>query len=203
MNPNAYESGASATVPTTPASPSIGYMQPGNADLGVMPTILGHHWFYRLSEEIKNLILAGGLTPSDSSLTQIRDAIMSQNIADSTAFRREFFTPIPPVADQILFGMIATRPFRLPAGLAGSKSFIWDTVTSTQAWSINKIASTAPSTIVEIGQFVFTTGVGGRYGGIVFSSQVDFAVDDILYVRAPAVVDPGLLATATIVGTYL
>lgn len=66
---------AKATPPTAPASPSIGY--PGNGGVSDPPGTPGAHWFYQLGEELRNVITAGGLTPSDTDLGQVLAALVA------------------------------------------------------------------------------------------------------------------------------
>ena len=75
MNPRAWESGASATPPSAPGSPSIGYATEGDPLAVIPPTNPGAFWFHALGEEIRAVIVAGGLTPTLGTLTQLRDAI--------------------------------------------------------------------------------------------------------------------------------
>jgi hypothetical protein len=66
---------AIGTPPTPPASPSTGY--PTNGDLlAPQPATEPGAWhWYALGEEQRNVLLAAGLTPSDTT-TQLRDAII-------------------------------------------------------------------------------------------------------------------------------
>ncbi len=69
---NAYQSNASSTPPTPPASFSVGYPQ---ALPGAPATELGPWWFHAVTAELQAVIVDGGLTPSPLVLTQLRDAI--------------------------------------------------------------------------------------------------------------------------------
>lgn len=71
----AFLSGASATPPDAPASPSVGYPTGGDLSTAVPPTNPGAHWFYAITEEIRNVIVGAGLTPLVSSVTQLVQAI--------------------------------------------------------------------------------------------------------------------------------
>ena len=74
MEPRNWLSGASATPPAAPSSPSVGYATGGVP--GVSPaTNPGPHWFHKIAEELRGVIVAGGVTPSDSSLTQMLTAL--------------------------------------------------------------------------------------------------------------------------------
>lgn len=75
MDLRVYEADAIATPPSAPASPSTGYPTNGNPLAAQNATEPGDYWFYQLSEEMRALILEGGLTPDHTSLTQLRDAI--------------------------------------------------------------------------------------------------------------------------------
>lgn len=70
-----YSSGAAGTAPTPPASPSTGYATAGNPGTGTPPTKPGPWWFHMITEELRAVIVAAGLTPAHTSVTQLRDAI--------------------------------------------------------------------------------------------------------------------------------
>lgn len=71
----AFASGASGTPPTAPASPSIGYPTKGNAGTGTPATKPGEYWYHMITEEMRAVIAAAGLTPSLSDLTQLLQAL--------------------------------------------------------------------------------------------------------------------------------
>lgn len=77
MEPRNYESGAVGTAPTAPASPSNGYATDGNPSLGTPATRPGAHWYHKIGEELRAIIVAAGLTPSDSNIHQVLDAIQA------------------------------------------------------------------------------------------------------------------------------
>lgn len=64
-------SGASATPPTAPASPSSGHPTAGNPGTNTPPSNLGDFWFYQIGEELRAIIVDGGLTPSTGTLNQV------------------------------------------------------------------------------------------------------------------------------------
>lgn len=71
-------SDAAVSAPTIPAQQTIKFWQDTVATGG---TIVPAWWLHQLDLEIENLIVAGGLTPSNTVHTQIRDAV--QAIADA------------------------------------------------------------------------------------------------------------------------
>lgn len=65
-----FESHAVGSPPTPPASPSAGH--PTNGVPGVTPmTIPGDWWFYMLTQEVKNAIIALGGTPDYEEVDQL------------------------------------------------------------------------------------------------------------------------------------
>lgn len=70
-----FGSGAAATPPTYPTSPSVGYPQAANPGLGVPSTKTHPWWFYMITEEIRNVITAAGLTPDGAAVNQLQTAI--------------------------------------------------------------------------------------------------------------------------------
>lgn len=71
----AFQSGASASAPTPPASPSIGYATDGNPTTATPPTTPGEWWFHMVTEETRALVVAAGLTPSHLDVTQLLQAL--------------------------------------------------------------------------------------------------------------------------------
>ena len=75
MEPRNFSSGTSASPPTPLGSPSVGYPTAGNPGTGTPATKPGAYWYHQVGEELRNLILAAGLTPSDAALTQVSQAV--------------------------------------------------------------------------------------------------------------------------------
>lgn len=65
-----WEANSSTTPPTKPATLETGY--PTDAGDATIP---GAWWFYQQTEEIRNAIVAAGITPSGDSVTQLAQAI--------------------------------------------------------------------------------------------------------------------------------
>jgi len=72
MDNRKWQANAKASPPTPPASPSVGY--PGNGGVSDPPTTPGEWQWYALTEEVRNVIVGGGLTP-DNTLNQMLTAI--------------------------------------------------------------------------------------------------------------------------------
>jgi hypothetical protein len=66
---------AAATLPTPEAALTEGYWTEGNPGSGIPATLERASWFNMIQEELRNVVLAGGLTPSKTTYTQLRDAI--------------------------------------------------------------------------------------------------------------------------------
>lgn len=73
-----YESGASETAPSAPASPSSGYPSSGNASAGVSATKPGAYWYHMITEEIRNVIVGCGIAPAYGALTQLWSALQDK-----------------------------------------------------------------------------------------------------------------------------
>lgn len=74
MEPRNYLANAGGTPPEAPASPSNGY--PQSAVPGVSEaTVPGPHWFFKVGEELRAIITAAGLTPSDANIAQLLAAL--------------------------------------------------------------------------------------------------------------------------------
>ena len=74
MDLRKWQSGASGTPPSAPVTPSVGF--PKDSVPGVSPaTNPGAHWFYQLSEEMRAVLVAAGITPDNTSTTQLLAAL--------------------------------------------------------------------------------------------------------------------------------
>lgn len=70
-----YESGASTVPPQPPVNPSIGYPTNGDVKSGTQPTVPGAYWFYSLTEELRQMVLAAGIEPSSDENNQVAQAL--------------------------------------------------------------------------------------------------------------------------------
>lgn len=75
MDNRKWEADAIVSPPTAPVSPSDGYPTNGDPGAAQNATEPGAWWFHAIGEELRAVIVEGGLTPSLSTLTQLRDAI--------------------------------------------------------------------------------------------------------------------------------
>lgn len=69
-----YQSNAIEIPPSSVAS-SGSYPTAGNKASGQLATVPGAYWFYSVTEEIRNAIVASGITPSATDLNQLAQAI--------------------------------------------------------------------------------------------------------------------------------
>lgn len=69
-----FESGAAASPPSAPASPSNGYATSGNPG-GTPATTPGAWWYHMITEELRAVVAAAGLTPDHTDLSQLSSAI--------------------------------------------------------------------------------------------------------------------------------
>lgn len=70
-----YLSGAAGTPPAAPAAPSVGYPQSANPGLGIPATKPGKYWYYMITEELRAVIAAAGITPDMEDVSQLSQAI--------------------------------------------------------------------------------------------------------------------------------
>lgn len=71
-----FASAVSATPPSAPASPAIGYPRPGDPG-GSSATKPGAWWYYMITESLRNIIVDAGLTPDHTDLTLVSQAVQS------------------------------------------------------------------------------------------------------------------------------
>lgn len=74
MDARNFESGAIATPPPKPTTPSVGYATNGNGT-NISPTVPGAFYFHKIAEEMNNVITGAGLTPDDDALDQFWQSI--------------------------------------------------------------------------------------------------------------------------------
>lgn len=72
-----YSSGAVASPPAAPLSPSSGYPTSGNPLAAVPATVPGPYWFHQITEEIRNVLVAAGITPDHEDLSQLAAAVQA------------------------------------------------------------------------------------------------------------------------------
>lgn len=72
-----FESGASASPPAAPASPSTGYPQAGNPGASIAATKPGPYWYHMITESLRQLVLDAGLTPNHLDLTLVSKAVQA------------------------------------------------------------------------------------------------------------------------------
>lgn len=135
-----FESGAAASPPSAPGSPSTGYATGGNPGGGTPATKPGPWWYHMITEELRAVIVAAGLTPSHTNLGQLASAIAAliPGIASTTETRT---------------GALATKSVS-PAGLAetmlGGVGQSWNDVTASRALSTTYTNSTGRPIFVSV-----------------------------------------------------
>lgn len=93
MDNRAWSSGASASPPAAPASPSVGYPTPGDPLTATPATKGGAFWFHQIGEELRAVLTAAGITPSTASTAQLLEAIQRLIDAQSLYAPHEAVTP--------------------------------------------------------------------------------------------------------------
>lgn len=76
---SAFLSGASASPPTMPTSPSLGYPVPGNPGVS-LATKPGAWWYHMMTQEVCNVLLAAGIAPDQANLAQLLAAMRSGGV---------------------------------------------------------------------------------------------------------------------------
>lgn len=66
---------AATSLPTPEAAGTEGYFTEGNPTAGTPATNVRGSWLNMIQEELRAVVVAGGLTPSKTTYTQVRDAI--------------------------------------------------------------------------------------------------------------------------------
>ncbi len=71
---SAFLSGASASPPVMPVSPSLGFPVPGNPGVS-LATKPGAWWYHMMTQELLAVVSAAGLSPDQANLTQLLQAL--------------------------------------------------------------------------------------------------------------------------------
>jgi microcystin-dependent protein len=77
MDNRVWASGAAASPPIAPASPSVGYPSPGDPLTATPASKGGAFWFHQLGEELRAVLTAAGITPDHEDLTQVLTAMQT------------------------------------------------------------------------------------------------------------------------------
>ncbi|MDO8294377.1 MAG: hypothetical protein Q7T29_16165 [Gallionella sp.] len=80
MDNRVWASGAAASPPTAPASPSVGYPSPGDPLTATPASKGGAFWFHQLGEELRAILTAASITPDHTVLTQLLTALRSAGV---------------------------------------------------------------------------------------------------------------------------
>lgn len=94
-----FSSGAAAGTPAAPATPSTGYPMGGNPQTGTLATKVGAYWFYQITEELRGVIVAAGITPDHTNVTQLAAAIQTLIQAGNRSIVVDPATFAPGVTD--------------------------------------------------------------------------------------------------------
>lgn len=111
MDNRAWSSGASASPPAAPASPSVGYPTPGDPLTATPATKGGAFWFHQIGEELRAVLVAAGITPSTASTAQLLEAIQrlidaqSGNYALDTGAANAYVVALSPAITAYTDGM--------------------------------------------------------------------------------------------------
>lgn len=70
-----YQAGASQTPTPLPFPGAVGFTQSAVVWAGFTPTTPGPYYYFYVTESLRTVIVAAGLTPDPSDLTQLARAI--------------------------------------------------------------------------------------------------------------------------------
>lgn len=129
MDNRKFQSASSASPPAVEASPSNGYPTDGNPSTATPATIPGARWFHQIGEELRNVIASAGLTPSDSDLTQLQQAIAAM-IASGVANDFKASVRIATTANIASLTGLAAIDGKTP--IAGDRILVKDQSTGSQ-----------------------------------------------------------------------
>lgn len=140
-----FESGAAAAPPGQPTSPSTGYPTAGNPQTAVPATKPGPWWYHMVTEEMRAVIAAAGITPSHTDVSQLATAI--RRLIDGgdykASVRAATTANITLSGEQTIDGVAVVAGDRVlvMAQTAGAENGIY--VASAGAWARSTDADTA------------------------------------------------------------
>lgn len=149
----AFSSGSSASPPAAPASPSIGYPTSGNSGTGTPATKPGPYWYHMITEELRGIIAAAGLTPTQADVTQLLQALRAAGV---------FTTP----AQFDNTTKAATTAFvqRALGNMNGANSYsVTSAIPASQAGSLILFSGAAGQTLTLPALSTATQPVGSKY----------------------------------------
>lgn len=188
-----YESGASATPPSPPTNPSLGY--PVGIGLSTDITKAGAWWFYMITEELRNIVALLGETPDYTQVNQCASVI--KTLIDNVTQHANTWNGGQAGA----FVPVQFSP-AITLDLGASNNFAVTTLTSNFVFSTPINMNPGQTGMVLLQQ----DGVGGRSAG--FSNAFVFAggatpgltadpnaIDLLIYaVLSPTAILAGLLS---------
>ena len=71
------ESGGAVSPPSTPGAASVKYATKGNALTATPASKPGEYWYHMITESLRQVIVAAGLTPLYSNLSLLKDSIVA------------------------------------------------------------------------------------------------------------------------------
>lgn len=114
-----FESSADASPPSPPSSPSTGYARAGNPQTATPATKPGPWWYHMITEELRGVVVAAGLTPSHTNVGQLLAAI--QALAPAASAASETVSGVVELANPAeAQAMADTGRALTPAGLASA-----------------------------------------------------------------------------------
>lgn len=126
MDNRALESGAAATPPAAPASPSMGYPTKGNPSTATVASKGGVYWHYQIGEELRAILVAAGITPDHEDLTQVLAALQVLFAAKAGSAAQAFATA----------GLSVNGAASFPAGSVATPSIYFGAETGTGFYRI-------------------------------------------------------------------
>jgi hypothetical protein len=70
-----YQSSVSGTPPAAPSVPLLGYPRAGDPISGTKATRPGPWWFHMITEELRNIVVAAGVSPDGTDTDQVLQAL--------------------------------------------------------------------------------------------------------------------------------
>jgi hypothetical protein len=110
-----WKSGAAGSPPVHTENASNGYPTAGDPGVGTPATKPGPWWFHMVTEEIRAVIVAAGLTPDKSDTGQLLAALQSQGFFVGAAADDETFTSPAIAANVLTLNLNTARVFKVAA----------------------------------------------------------------------------------------
>lgn len=185
-----YDANGSASAPVAPTNILGANVYPTG---GASPSQPGPWWWHMVTEELRAVIVAGGLTPDRATLTQVRDAILAMIAANAPTSigRHTIWVPAAAIYSRITNGAGFTT-LETTANKVIVSALTFDPATTQYAqFAVQMPKSWNEGTFTAVFVWSHPTGTGDVVWGIQGMARSDTDSLDATWGAAVTVTDSG------------